>query len=328
MVSDMDKTTIINLHNKWLSKRKIVNTLGIARNTAKRYIREYEEANARIDAAEDPVEKARIQKSALEAPRLFGGELERRFNELCEADERREEALGPSAKQGLNSAVLHRQLLSEGFEVSERTIRSKLAERKGKGREVFIRQSYECGERADFDFRQAKVTIAGSPMVVHQATISRPASNRVLVALCEDETMASAEKALIAFFEECGGVFGEVAFDSLKPVVARIGRRRAEKACTDEITRFAAYYGFSVNACNPARGNEEGHVENSGKNARAELFSTVCEFAAREGMEAHRDRAMAGCNRRSAAGFAKERPALRPLPGSRASPGKGSNGRP
>ena len=112
-------------------------------------------------------------------------------------------------------------------------------------------------------------------------------------------------------------MFGEVAFDSLKPVAARIGRRRSEKACTDETTRFAAYYGFSVNACNPARGNEKGHVGNSGKNARAELFSTVCEFAAREGMEAHRDRAMAGCNRRSAAGFAKERPALRPLPGSR-----------
>ena len=166
MVSDMGKTTIINLHSKGLSKRKIANTLGIARNTVKRYLREYEEAKARIDAAEGPVEKARIQKSALEAPRMdtsgrkprvFGGELERRFNELYEAD---------------------------------------------------------------FDFRQAKVTIAGSPRVVHQATISRPASNHVFVALCEDETMASVEKALIAFFEECGGVFGEVAFDNLKPVVA------------------------------------------------------------------------------------------------------------
>ena len=326
MVSDMDKATIINLHSKGLSKRKIANTPGIARNTVKCYIREHEEAKARIEAAEDPVEKARIQKSALEAPRMdtsgrkprvFGGGLERRFSELCEADGRREGALGPSAKQGLNSAVLHRQLLSEGFEVSGRTIRSKFAERKGKGREVFIRQSYECGERADFDFHQAKVTIAGSPRVAHQATISRPASNRVFAAPCDDETMASAEKALIAFFEECGVVFGEVAFDSLKPVVARIGRRRAEKAYTDETTRFAAYYGFSINACNPARGNEEGHVGNSGKNARAELFSTVCEFAAWEGMEAHRDRVMAGCNRRSAAGFAKERPALRPPPGSR-----------
>ena len=142
----MDKMTIINLHRKGLLKRKIANTLGIARNTVKRYIREYEEANARIDAAEDSVGKARIQKSALEAPRVFGGGLERRFNEsFARPTERREEALGPSANRGLNSAVLHRQLLSEGFEVSGRTIRSKLAERKGKGREVFIRQSYECG---------------------------------------------------------------------------------------------------------------------------------------------------------------------------------------
>ena len=60
MVRDMDETTIINLHNKGLSKRKIANTLGIARNTVKRYIREYEEAKARIDAAEDSVGKALI----------------------------------------------------------------------------------------------------------------------------------------------------------------------------------------------------------------------------------------------------------------------------
>lgn len=84
MVSDMDKTTIINLHNKGLSKRKIANTPSIAPNTVKRYIREYEEAKARIEAAEGPVGKARIQKSALEAPRMAtSGRKPRVFGEVA-----------------------------------------------------------------------------------------------------------------------------------------------------------------------------------------------------------------------------------------------------
>lgn len=105
---------------------------------------------------------------------------------------------------------------------------------------------------------------------------------------------------------------GGIAFDNLKPAVARIGRRRSDKAYTAEITRLATYYGFSVNACNPPRGNENGHVDNSGNNARAEFSSTVYEIATWEDMEADRNRVMADYNRRSADGFAKDRLALRP----------------
>ena len=46
----------------------------------------------------------------------------------------------------MDAAVLHRQLASEGFKASERTARSKFAERKGRSREVFIRQSYESAK--------------------------------------------------------------------------------------------------------------------------------------------------------------------------------------
>jgi len=71
--------------------------------------------------------------------------------------------------------------------------------------------------------------------VVHQATISCPKSNHLHVALLKDEKIGSLEAGLIGLFEECGGVFGEIAFDNLKPVVARIGRSRAEKTFTDEV---------------------------------------------------------------------------------------------
>lgn len=76
---------------------------------------------------------------------------------------------------------------------------------------------------------------------------------------------------LIEFFRYAGGVPNEVTFDNLKPVVKVYGYR-SEKELTDEIIKFSIYYGFKVNTCNARKGNEKGHVENSGDYARSDLY--------------------------------------------------------
>lgn len=323
MVSTMDKVTIIKLWVEGKSIRSIAKALGISKNTAKKYVRDFEDAKKGIEAAGDPIDQAQIQRIAFEEPKMdtegrkakiFAGELEKRFNELCEQDERRDSVLGESHKQRLNAAVLHRELVSEGFKISERTVRNRLAERRKQIPEVFIRQCYEYGERADFDFHQEKVVIAGKKTTIHQATISCPKSNHVYVALFPNEKTASVEEALMGFFEECGGVFGEIAFDNLSPVVSKIGRSRAEKVFTDEMLRFSAYYGFEINACNPRSGNEKGHVENSGKWVRPGLFSLRYEFGSWDELIAYKDERMKAVNARTDAEFAMEKASLRPLP--------------
>ena len=42
------------------------------------------------------------------------------------------------------------------------------------------------------------------------------------------------------------------------------------------------YYGFKITTCNVAKGNEKGHVENSGKLLRNDLFSLNYKFETEE----------------------------------------------
>lgn len=122
--------------------------------------------------------------------RVFTGELENRFWQLVEANRKRSEVVGQSEKQECNGAIIWRALREEGYAVSERTIRAKWAQYLRKRPEVFIRQEYEYGDRADFDFHQVKLKVSGKVAVYHQATISCPKSNHVFIALCPDETFA------------------------------------------------------------------------------------------------------------------------------------------
>lgn len=325
MVSKMEKDTVIILYKKGLSIRKIAADTLLARNTVKKYIREYLAAESELAAAKDPIDQARIQRQMTGAPkfnasarknRVFTGELENRFWQLVEANRKRSEVVGQSEKQECNGAIIWRALREEGYAVSERTIRAKWAQYLRKRPEVFIRQEYEYGDRADFDFHQVKLKVSGMVAVYHQATISCPKSNHVFIALCPDETIRSVEGALIAFFEECGGVFNEITFDNLKPVVAVYGTK-AKKVLTDEITRFAAYYGFAVNTCNARKGNEKGHVENSGKCVRRDLLSLRYEFEDERELKDYVADAMSRENADCSDDFAKEKAALRPLPPAR-----------
>lgn len=108
MVSKMEKDTVIILYRKGLSIRKIAADTLLARNTVKKYIREYLAAESELVAAKDPIDQARIQRQMTEAPkfnasarknRVFTGELENRFWQLVEVNRKRSEVVGQSEKQ-------------------------------------------------------------------------------------------------------------------------------------------------------------------------------------------------------------------------------------
>ena len=93
-------------------------------------------------------------------------------------------------------------------------------------------------------------------------------------------------------FEHFGGVFRKVWFDNLTPAVKKIlqGRRRIEQrafAC------FRAHYGFEVEFCAPAKGNEKGGVEGAVKYSRHEIFSPIPTVKGRAGLQEHCDAWMA-----------------------------------
>ncbi|MFA7689114.1 MAG: IS21 family transposase, partial [Bacilli bacterium] len=76
-------------------------------------------------------------------------------------------------------------------------------------------------------------------------------------------------------------MFIEMVFDNMSNVIKRF-IYKGEKQLTDDLLKISNYYGFKVNTTNPRSGNEKGHVENSGKTVRRELFSLKYEFETEE----------------------------------------------
>ena len=321
MISGMDKTTIIGLYNAGLSARSIAKQLSISRNTVAKYLKQYLEGKQTLEETLDPVAAAKLQQEMLtknqmdvsgRGARTFKGETEQRFNELVAINEARNKVLGPN-KQEINGAIIYRQLKREGFTIGESTVRRKWSEYRQQQHEVFIKQNYEYGERADFDFHEIKARVNGRLQVYHQATISCPKSNFVFIRLMRDETRKSVLTALIEFFRYCGGVFGEIVFDNMKPVVTTYGHKD-KKILSEEIVKFATYYDFKINTTNGRKGNEKGHVENSGKIARKELFSFNYDFVNERELFAFVDREIQVMNSGIIKRFNEETKHLKPLP--------------
>jgi len=321
MVSGMDKATIIRLHEAGFSNRSIARELSLARQTFDNYIKRYKKEKTELADTDDPVAVAELQQSMLTQNKMdvsrrkslkFTGDLAARFYEIVALNEERNKVLGPN-KQEINGAIIHRQLRREGFLIGESTIRAKWSEYRHSQQEVFIKQTYEYGERADFDFHQIKVVINGQVRVYHQATISCPKSNFVFIKLNHDQSQKSVLNSLVEFFRYCGGVFAEITFDNMKPVVATYGNKRRKKY-TEEIIKFAAYYGFNINTTNARKGNEKGHVENGGKLVRKELFALNYGFENEEALFAYVADTLEEANRPILGAFDEETKHLKPLP--------------
>ena len=317
----MDKAAIFRMYDSGTSKRKIAKQLGISRKTVDKYINKYLATRQKLASCTDPIVISALQDQLLSAEKMdtsnrtkrkFVGELKKRFYELIKINNERNEKLGPN-KQEMNGAVLFRQLKREGFDIGETQIRHYYSLYRNSHKEVFIKQFYEYGDRVEFDFHQVKVLINNEVKVLHQTTISCPASNFIFIRLYFDEKIESVFRGLIEFFRYAGGVPNEVVFDNLKPVVKVCGYKN-NKQLTEAIIKFSTYYNFKVNTCNPAKGNEKGHVENSGKNSRCELFSLRYQFESIQELQEYVENSLNDLNKDSLVAFEEEKKHLKPLP--------------
>ena len=285
MITIIEKNEILVLHKQSKSIREIVKITGRSRNTVRYYIREFEQLNNQLKNAKDKSQIELIQAQICRKPekkkvtykkRAFTKDVEQRFKEIISINEERDNDLGPN-KQALTGMKIYRQLKSDGYNIGKTTISEQFAIYKKKHKECFIKQVYDYAERAEFDFHQIKVLIDGKIMVYHQATISCPKTNYIFGKLYNNETFDSVSDAIISFFNLCNGVYKELVFDNLSPVVKRL-IIKGEKQYTDDIIKLSNYYGFHIKTCNPRSGNEKGHVENSGNLIRKDLFSLQYKF--------------------------------------------------
>ena len=159
-------------------------------------------------------------------------------------------------------------LVDQGFDISYCTIINKIREKNKKAKECFIKQSYNYGERLEYDFGEVKLLINGSLGTYHMAVISSPAGDFRWAYLYRNQKKEAFLDSHVKFFEMVGGVYKEVTYDNMKNVVTKfIGKN--QKELNEDLLKLSIYYGFNINVTNCFSGNEKGHVEGSVKIIRS-----------------------------------------------------------
>ncbi|MFI8716261.1 IS21 family transposase, partial [Brevibacillus brevis] len=168
-------------------------------------------------------------------------------------------------KQRHTAKRIYDRLVSEfGFAGSDRTVRYYVAKRKLELQieksEPYIRLKHPGGE-AQADFGTFQAIIGGELVERKMLILSYPYSNAAFVFVTPKENTECFLEGLRRLFEMSGGVPNRIWFDNLSAAVVSVGTDGKRKL-TDEFQRFALHYRFQPVFCNPAQGNEKGHVEN------------------------------------------------------------------
>lgn len=284
MVKYVDKAEIIRFKEAGMSNRKVAKQTGVDRKTVSKYWSEYKQ---QLQQLEEPGADVReIQDSLLKTPkynatnrgrRKYTEKLDKRLKEILKEEEGKTRLFGSIHKQGLTNRQIHQKLVGEGFDISEATINIALAEIRKRGREVFIRQEYELGERLEYDFGEVYLDCGEGVKTYHMAVLSSPGSGFRWLYLYTNQKKAVFMDSHVRFFEMIGGSYREIVYDNMRNVVSKfIGRN--EKELNDDLVKMSTYYGFEINVTNCFKGNEKGHVESSVKILRNQIFADNWQF--------------------------------------------------
>ncbi|WP_234702050.1 IS21 family transposase [Desulfotomaculum nigrificans] len=169
------------------------------------------------------------------------------------------------AKQRHTAAAIHRRLVREfNFKGSDRTIRDYVSKRR-KELKLEEAQAYQRlehpGGEAQVDFCTIQVSKNAKLMEYKLLVASFPYSNASFVYPVPKENQECFLEGLKRLFDQMGGVPKRIWFDNLAAAVVHI-EKDGQRKCTDAFLRFVAHYRFEPVFCNPASGNEKGHVEN------------------------------------------------------------------
>lgn len=279
----MDKYTIIKLKKQGYSNRNVAKLIGINRKTVAKYWNEYK---AKMEELANPnASKTEIQEALCEAPsydsssrksRKYSDEIDKLVDEILESEIEKSKILG-NHKQQLTQKQIHQAVIDAGFEISLSTISNKVREKRKKAKECFIKQTYDLGDRLEYDFGEVKLVIDGIAATYHMAVLSSPAANFRWAYLYKNQKKDVFMDSHVKFFEMVGGVYKEIVYDNMRNVVSKfLGRN--EKELNEELVKMALYYGFDINVTNCFSGNEKGHVEGSVKIIRNHVFATNYKF--------------------------------------------------
>ena len=232
------------IRQMWLagiSQRKIADSLGIARNTVKKY----------CDGGEVPWER----KSPSRRAHTLNEEV-LAFIQACLA----EDETHPHKKQKHTAKRIYDRLVEErGFKGGESTIRNLVRKMREKAIEAYVPLHFPAGDALQVDWGEAAVYLGGEKVSINLFCARLCYSGASIVFAYRRQTQESFLEALTRVFQYFGGVPRNVIFDNAKVAVKEGYGALAKKQ--DNYANLAAHYGFTAIFCNPASGNEKGLVE-------------------------------------------------------------------
>lgn len=239
-------------YNEGKSQRQIAKDLGHSRKTVKKAIR----------YSTPPGYGPRRQQSE---PVI--GEFTSIIDNWLEEDKRH-----PRKQRHTMQRIYQRLKDEHGYTGSYVTVTRYVKKVRPESKEVYAPLSFDRGEEGQVDWGQAKVTLNGRQTTVHLFCMRSCYSGASFVRAYEREDQVCFLDGHIRAFEFFDGVFRRLAYDNLKTAVIRRGKRRC---LTDAFRGLRSHYLFDSRFCNPAKGNEKGHVENLVKYAQRNFMTPL-----------------------------------------------------
>jgi len=292
------KQKIIQLHLEGLSERKIAQQTKKARNTVRKYIKQFKQSR------HEDVQDLPITEEVLRPPtykkrkgkqRALTEEIKAKLRGYIKENQWKKEHY--MSKQQMKIIDMHEKLLDEGHKISYTTVRNFVNKETSKAKEVFIRRHAEEGYEVEFDWGEIKLEIDRKLKVYYLAIFTLPYSNYRFARIYESQSMVCVLDVHTEFINHIGFIPKVFTYDNMRTVVKQfIG---TEREITDSMVHLSSYYEFNIRLCQPKKGNEKGHVERSVDFIRRKAFSAVYSFQCLNEASTHLEIVLEKLNKRT-----------------------------
>ena len=181
MICIMEKGIIIGMKQSGKSNRKIAKETGHDRSVISRIWSEYckfaSELNkhgADVKTIQERMTEETKMQTRKGVRRKFTEEVNERLREILEEEKKKDRRLGNGHKQKLTNKQIHEKPEAEGIDISRATINAELARLRRTQKEVFIRQTYDLGDRPEYDFGEVRLDCGEGVKTYHMAVLSSP----------------------------------------------------------------------------------------------------------------------------------------------------------
>ncbi|MTN61724.1 IS21 family transposase [Turicibacter sanguinis] len=279
------KEKMIRLYLTGLSYTEIAKEIGMTRQTVSKYIKQYETDLKELESATTTQEKEQIIIRSSAKPKYDISNRQRfkltpdveEMNNTCLLENKQKIQQG-KRKLIMKNIDIYEWLISNQIDISYQSVCAYIAKQTQRSKEAFIRQAYEPGQVAEFDWGDVTLYIdeLGADRRFKIGVFNLKYSDKQFAYLYSHENTEAFLDIHTRFFEEIQGVPTEVVYDNARVQVTYLAGR--EKQPTEAVKKLTNYYGYAAHYTNPYSGHEKGHVERSVELIRRKAYSKCHRF--------------------------------------------------